>query len=73
MKMKNAIKWTLRVLLYIFIIGFILFSFILKIENDRLKVICDMRAQQYFKLHHSLDSERVAYQDTIKILRLKIK
>jgi hypothetical protein len=73
MKTKIVIKWIVRVLIFILLLGFFLFSFVQKISNERMKVIYDLRTQQYYDLKDSFDLERSAYQDTIKILRLEKK
>jgi hypothetical protein len=44
-----------------------------KISKERMKVIYDIRTQQYFDLKDSFDLERSAYQDTIQKLRLEKK
>ena len=71
MKTRVVIKWILRVLVFILLLGFFLFSFVQKISKERMRAIYDIRTQQYYDLKDSFDLERSAYQDTIQKLRLE--
>jgi hypothetical protein len=72
MNNKSSIKkWILRITIAIVAIGLIMYSLLMTVENSMYRRMLQDDYQNRRKLEHSFDSERAAYQDTIRILRQK--
>jgi uncharacterized protein YpmB len=70
---KNITKWILRIAIIIVAISLIMYSLLMTVENNLDRTMMQDSYQNNRKLEKTLDSERAAYQDTIRALRQKIE
>lgn len=69
MEKNKVIKWILRSVLILYIIGSFLYALQQRIENNLNMGIIERLYQNGRKMSHDFEIERAAFQDTIKRLR----